>query len=1019
MGFERGQRVKRRSTGVEGVVMEALGDGYYEVSWPSGSAVCSERDLVADSDRGGARAPAIDLLQGRTVPTELYTLYLQSTFLQHAYRYDDRAGLSSARIEPQLHQIYVLLQVLRKLRPRMILADEVGLGKTIEAGLIIKELRARGLADRVLIVCPANLLDQWQAEMESKFNEHFKIYNRAALSYLRGKENPWELESSIICSLPFATRHRDEVLGATWDLVIFDEAHKLNRRYVSNKWDSTKAWELADELKERTEGLLLLTATPMQLDPSQFYSLLELIEPGLFGTLSQYEEKRKEMPKVSEATKTIEAWGSLTDSEKRKFLEGLARCDVPSVAEVVLSSKKHLSTRDGRDLILDELIRKHPLAGVMVRNRKCEIGGFKRRYPKIHQLELSEQEMRVYEDIFEYVRNGYGRAKAKKKKAAAFLMVTYQKMLSSSSSALAESFRRRLDKLEKLQATLLKEGKLGQSRGTRSFEPDELRDLVETSPVVEEIEDEVIDPEELTGEIDALREFIRRLNPLDDTKAREFLRAVRDILDRNPKEKVLVFTQFLETQRMLVERLEAAGYRVCAFNGRMNREAKEAAVSFFRDSAQVMVSTEAGGEGRNFQFCHIMFNYDLPWNPMRLEQRIGRLDRIGQKRDIEIHNFATKGTVEERVLDVMQRRIRLFEESIGGLDPILGEVEANIEKLVMQGDEEKFHEMAEKLEESVKLSHEREQAESRLAIDPYSWRRDQANKWLGRKPLADWSDLERYVDGALDYFGGRLTKAKQGTSIITLSPELGRKLRTRTPTYTGAFDPEKALAREEVDFFAIGHELIDRLLDLPATQSPLPHAGFRKLAGDGPPVALEVFWEIKAVGKGRLERLLRRGQMIRHEVVADKVILSERVDTLPAYEEVVRECSPPEWAERAIETSFEHLKSNELATAEAELDADVERIRADELERARRIHEHRKERILARISDHEEWLARNRESASEKVRKIIPAREGQLAKAREDLESLDEEYKRQIGEIEHAQMDLDTTMIAAGVVIRE
>jgi hypothetical protein len=280
-GLLAGERVRRAATGEDGVVLSA-GDGVLvQVAFSSGTVWIHREELEKLPEGPAERLAAAELGQ-----LEPYGLRLQSLYLRHAYRYDPLTGLSSARIEPQLHQVFVAHRVTQKLQPRMILADEVGLGKTIEAGLIIKELRARELLRRVLIIVPASLQLQWQSELKSKFNEDFEILDGAALQYLgRGKANPWMTRQNVICSLPFASspKHAEQIIEAEWDLVIFDEAHRVRRSLQgAAKTKTTQAYRLADELKELVNGLLLLTATPMQVHPFELYSLIELVEPGLF-----------------------------------------------------------------------------------------------------------------------------------------------------------------------------------------------------------------------------------------------------------------------------------------------------------------------------------------------------------------------------------------------------------------------------------------------------------------------------------------------------------------------------------------------------------------------------------------------------------------------------------------------------------------------------------------------------------------------------------------------------------------
>lgn len=278
--FDPGQRITW-----DGQVGVLLGEdaGYAQVSLPeSGVITVPVDELAIYGDEPGALLAAGDL-----GPSTLYRLRLQAEFLRHAYRFDPLAGLSNARVEPKHHQVYVAHRVTRKPAPRMILADEVGLGKTIEAGLILKELRAREAAARTLILVPANLATQWQQELRVKFNEEFTILDGdAARHFGRDGSNPFNASDSLIVSLAFASREKriEEISELPWDLVIFDEAHRVRL----NQARRTKAYELAEQLRDHVHGLLLLTATPMQLGLTELWGLVDLVEPGLYPLAPWY-----------------------------------------------------------------------------------------------------------------------------------------------------------------------------------------------------------------------------------------------------------------------------------------------------------------------------------------------------------------------------------------------------------------------------------------------------------------------------------------------------------------------------------------------------------------------------------------------------------------------------------------------------------------------------------------------------------------------------------------------------------
>ncbi|MGH9428555.1 MAG: DEAD/DEAH box helicase, partial [Terriglobia bacterium] len=344
-----------------------------------------------------------------------------------------------------------------------------------------------------------------------------------------------------------------------------------------------------------------------------------------------------------------------------------------------------------------------------------------------------------------------------------------------------------------------------------------------------------------------------------------------------PDEKVLIFTQFIETQHFLASALDSQGYRTVMFNGQMKLDEKEDAVDKFRRDAQILISTEAGGEGRNFQFCHIMVNYDLPWNPMKVEQRIGRLDRIGQRKPVIIYNLVCAETVEERVLHVLEHRIGLFEESVGSLDPILGEVEKDIERIVMEHGErvgKVFEEFERDIEKRVREAKERERTLADFVLDRASLRRDLADELLGRTPLARYTDLQNFVREALAYYGGSLNEHPEGGHVISLSPKLSAQLGVKKGVVRGCFDWRQAQELEHLDFFAFGHELIDRIVDLPLRLEPSV-TGARSLTGESRGVHIEIVYQIRGEG------VRPSGKIIRHMVDATLKTHSEEVDHPP------------------------------------------------------------------------------------------------------------------------------------------
>jgi len=501
-------------------------------------------------------------------PTSLaeFQLAMQAARLRTHAGFDRLICLPLVRdMELLEHQMRTAKTVLQRFRGRALLCDEVGLGKTIEAGLIFAELKMRGLIRSALVLVPPSLIEQWQGEMRRKFSLDLTSHDDPTFRE-RGAA-AWNEFDLVIASIHTAKRepHRSAILGRKWDLVIVDEAHHLRNR-------TTQLWKFASELQK--QFILLLTATPVQNNLEELYNLVTLLEPGLLRTAKQF---------------------------SKQFVD----------------RKDKLTPKN-----LDELHRL--LAEVMVRNRRSTVGlQFTRRWAKTECLPPVPAERALYEDVAGFVRDrlraGEGRGPLSR-----MALLSLQTALGSSSPAAAGTL-----------ATLAENDKLpGEDRAR-------LRDLAD-----------------------------RAGKQPDSSKADRLLKLVDEFGD-----KMVVFTQFRATQEMLQRRLSAAGHDVAVFHGGLTRLAKEEAVRRFQGAARLLLCTEAGSEGRNLQFAHAVCNYDLPWNPMRIEQRIGRLSRIGQTRDVYVYNLVAAGTIEAAILHLLEAKLNLFELVIGEIDMILGNLD--------------------------------------------------------------------------------------------------------------------------------------------------------------------------------------------------------------------------------------------------------------------------------------------------------------------------------------------------------
>jgi len=475
---------------------------------------------------------------------------------------------------PMPHQIETARKVLFEMRGRAVLADEVGLGKTIEAGLVLKEYLIRGLVRKALILVPASLVLQWVRELNQKFDIPAVAHK---------KEYMWTGCDILVASLDTAKRapHRDIVLGIDYDMLIVDEAHKL-------KNDRSANYRFVNRIRKKY--CLLLTATPVQNDLSELYNLITVVKPGQLGAQDRFRE-------------TFMLDRRVPKNEER--LRG-------------------------------------EIAKVMIRNRRGDGDiEFTRRIVRNVRLELSVDERRLYDGVTDFVRNRYREAKSSGSSGSMLPLLVLQREVCSSRDAVFLTLVRMFAKTP------------------------------QDSPVRQDIL--------------SLVELIRLVQA--NTKAEKTAELLRECGD-----KAVVFTEYRATQEYLLQFLKERGIAAVPYRGGMNRGKKDWMTDLFRNRAQVMVATEAGGEGINLQFCNHIINFDLPWNPMRVEQRIGRVHRVGQTRDVYIFNLTTAGTIEEHILTLLHEKINLFERVIGGLDAILERLEsktpweANLFRLAMEAE---------------------------------------------------------------------------------------------------------------------------------------------------------------------------------------------------------------------------------------------------------------------------------------------------------------------------------------------
>lgn len=620
---------------------------------------------------------------------------------------------------PLPHQILALLKAVSSDRVRLLLADEVGLGKTIEAGLIIKELKLRGMISRVLVVAPKGLVNQWAAEMLAHFGENFRLLlpsDFPAFRRVSGQDNVWRMYDQIICPMdavkPIDSRrgwskeqlaeyNRDrfeDLMAANWDLIVIDEAHRLG-----GTTDQVARFKLGQGLAESAPYLLLLTATPHQGKTDAFRRLVSLLDKTAFPDSGSINRERLEPYLVrTEKRKAIDAQGNPLFKPRRTQL-------VP-----------------------------------------------------VHWNEHHVLQRQLYEAISEYVRIGYNQAIREKKNYVGFLLILMQRLVTSSTRAIRTTLERRLEMLQTPEEQL--------SLFPPGFDDDwPDMDGQEQIEMLLHLRTKALRNER--AEVQLLLDLAKRTDSTTaDAKAEALLDWIYQLQqeESDPDLKILLFTEFVPSQEMLQNFLAERGFSVVCLNGSMDLDERKQVLEAFAGDVRILVSTDAGGEGLNLQFCHVVINFDIPWNPMRLEQRIGRVDRIGQGHMVRALNLVLEDTVEFRVREVLEEKLdvilrefgvdktgdvldsadageifdELYRDAI--LDPVA--VESKVDSVLA-----KVRGQAEAMRRSTSLLAQT------AALSP-----SEAQRLLGH-PLPYW--VERMTVNYLETAGGKAEKTKPGWKL--------------------------------------------------------------------------------------------------------------------------------------------------------------------------------------------------------------------------------------------------------------
>lgn len=749
---------------------ELFGEKYVELLFNNGEIISTKySDIIQEKD-------FITLLADREFENPLIFI-VRNLLLKIDENLSENKIVTSAnfKIKPLPHQLLVTNFVINKLKPRCLIADEVGLGKTIEAVLIYEELKLRGIVKRTLIAVPSGLVTQWLEELHNKFNEQFIFYSKdyiRALKQSYGEEtNVWKLHDNIIVSIdsvkPLKIYEKlskeevkrrewhnknifDDLTDAEFDMVIIDEAHKLSK---TERGDETARYKIGKYLSDRVPILLLLTATPHQGNSGLFLNLLKLIDPVLFVN------DKSLVPEIINEVAVRNKKRAVVDFDGNRIFKNR----ITSVIEIL------------RDKYINAL------------------------------------EIKLYEKVTQYTQDYYNIAKEKGNQAYILLVMLYQRIVSSSSFAILASLKRRLEFLENYNDKISKmenDEYIADDNIDLDYDDEVEKDLLKIWPM---------DEENLEIEIKFIKECIHLAENITsnfaDVKFEYLMKTINQVCKREGKAdlKFIIFTEFKATQNAIIKYLERLGYSCALLHGGLSRDERIEQIESFRNNDQFLVSTDAGGEGINLQFCYCMINFDLPWNPARLEQRIGRIDRIGQKKDVLIFNFQLKGTVEDRVREILENKLNLIktqygEDKYSDILSLLDE-EFSFDKIYVEAFN-KLNKLEEEIDAKAQEIYKRanEILENDDLLLPFSNFEENAEDLLNNK-------LQHYVKKlVLDYLKYKkidVNKYKDHEEIYYFHNPFPQLVNLPNVFRNVSFHPDVALENQKVEIVNIKHPLFN------------------------------------------------------------------------------------------------------------------------------------------------------------------------------------------------------------------
>ncbi|MBI2487426.1 MAG: DUF3883 domain-containing protein [Deltaproteobacteria bacterium] len=713
-------------------------------------------------------------------------LALETKRYRFASLYDPLLAMNTSKVDPLPHQIEAVYGYITKLpRIRFLIADDPGAGKTIMAGLVIKELKLRNLIRRILLVVPGHLKDQWRRELAERFEEKFIVVDRGLLDALYG-ENLWLREKQIITSIDFAKR--DDVISsisaANFDLIVVDEAHKMSAYRYGDKLEKTSRYKLGERLSQNTTHLLFLTATPHKGDPENFRLFLDLLEPGFFATTEMVQE-------------------SIRNKDNPLFVRRV---------------KEDLKDFEGKPLFLP----RH------VKTKSFNLGS------------QSPREKELYNELSKYVNTQYNKALSKdKKRNIAFALVILQRRLASSTFALLKSLERRKERLKDLLDIVEKRGVIPDY----SFDIEAVEDMSEEERWKEEAIWETLsvaeNREELEREIKTIEELVRRAKEIiqneEEIKLRELKNSLEELAQKYPEQKdkkILIFTESRDTLDYLEDKIKRWGYNVNTIHGGMKLEERVKAEKIFKNETQVLVATEAAGEGINLQFCHLMVNYDIPWNPNRLEQRMGRIHRYGQQKEVYVFNLVAEDTREGKVLNKLFQKLEEIMNALGSdkVFDCLGELmyDKNLSQLLLEAaaNSRSIDEILKEIEITVNeeyIAKVKENLGESLATRFIDYTRIKEMALQAREHRLIPEYTQSFFKKAFDKAGGKFHELKDGFLAIDSVPYEIRKIAEEDNFKKSygellrkysrvTFDKEIAFKNPDTEFVSFGHSLFEAIM---------------------------------------------------------------------------------------------------------------------------------------------------------------------------------------------------------------